>query len=166
MLRQRCPWCGEQLPLFIPFKYLPHSVKERIFKCPTCKKEYKIYQKHNKGNGTKRKWLDLFVLLFFIVFFVLLKVRWIYYPWWLYVVISLSVFAILFLYEASFTYMRSIDAFFRRGIRPSPDKRFALHGNRIAAAGCSARGCKYRMVKFSRPVFQVGLVPLSALKCA
>lgn len=115
MLRQRCPWCGEQLPLFIPFKYLPHSVKERIFKCPTCKKEYKIYQKHNKGNGTKRKWLDLFVLLFFIVFFVLLKVRWIYYPWWLYVVISLSVFAILFLYEASFTYMRSIDAFFSEG---------------------------------------------------
>jgi len=62
MLRQRCPWCGEQLPLF---KYLPHSVKERIFKCPTCKKEYKIYQKHNKGNGNKH---NLIFLMSQIVF--------------------------------------------------------------------------------------------------
>lgn len=159
MLRQRCLWCGEQLPLFIPFKYLPHSVKERIFKCPTCKKEYKIYQKHNKGHGTKRKRLDLLVLLFFIVFFVLLKVRWIYYPWWLYVVISLSVFAILFLYEASFTYMRSIDAFFRRGIRPSPDKRFVLHGNRIAAAGCSAAAASTEWSNFPGLFFKLDWCP-------
>lgn len=83
MLRHRCPWCGEQLPILHTRKYVE---KKSPCRCPACKKAYTIYCKGNKGNGRKFTAIGMSALL--LICFLCIPFRppfsivRLHFPWW------------------------------------------------------------------------------------